>query len=82
MPLVEAERLPYLGVGAWFVGQNLGGQGATGLQLRPTLGILWGRHDVARLRTEASYFVDLFEERELGSPDPRQRARGTSAMAR
>jgi len=65
MPLVEAERLPYLGIGAWYVGQNLGGQGASGLQLRPTLGILWGRHDVARLRTEATYFVDLFEEHEL-----------------
>jgi hypothetical protein len=65
MPLADAERLPYLGAGAWFVSQNLGGQGATGLQLRPTLGVLWGRHDVARLRTEVSYFVDLFEEREL-----------------
>lgn len=64
MPLLDAERLPYLGVGAWYVGQNLGGQGASGLQLRPTLGILWGRHDVARLRTEATYFVDLFEEHE------------------
>jgi hypothetical protein len=63
-PLTDAERMPYLGVGAWYVGQNLGGQGASGLQLRPTLGILWGRHDVARLRTEATYFVDLFEERE------------------
>jgi hypothetical protein len=65
MPLADAERLPYLGVSAWFIGQNLGGQGATGLQLRPALGVLWGRHDVARLRTEVSYFVDLFEEREL-----------------
>lgn len=65
MPLAEAERLPYLGASAWFIAQNLGGQGATGLQLRPTLGVLWGRHDVARLRTEVSYFVDLFEEREL-----------------
>jgi hypothetical protein len=65
MPLADAERLPYLGLGAWYVGQNLGGQGASGMQLRPTLGVLWGRHDVARLRTEVSYFVDLFEEREL-----------------
>ena len=65
MPLANAERLPYLGAGAWFVGQNLGGQGAAGLQVRPTLGILWGRHDIARLRTEVSYIVDLFEEREL-----------------
>jgi hypothetical protein len=64
MPLAGAERLPYLGIGAWYVGQNLGGQGASGLQLRPTLGVLWGRHDVARLRTEATYFVDLFEEHE------------------
>jgi hypothetical protein len=64
MPLADAERLPYLGAGAWFVDQHLGGQGASGLQLRPTLGVLWGRHDAARLRTEATYFVDLFEERE------------------
>ena len=65
MPLSEGERMPYLGIGAWLVDQHLGGQGASGLQLRPTLGILWGRHDVARLRIEAGYFVDLFEEREL-----------------
>jgi hypothetical protein len=65
MPLAEGERLPYLGAGAWFVDQHLGGQGAAGMQLRPTLGILWGRHDVAHLRTEVSYFVDLFQEREL-----------------
>ncbi len=64
LPLADGERLPYLGAGAWFVIQHLGGEGADGLQLRPTLGILWGRHDVARLRTEVSYFVDMFEERE------------------
>jgi hypothetical protein len=64
LPLADAERLPYLGAGAWYVAQHLGGEGASGLQLRPTLGILWGRHDVARLRTEATYFVDLFEEHE------------------
>jgi hypothetical protein len=64
LPLADAERLPYLGLGAWYVAQHLGGQGASGLQLRPTLGIIWGRHDVARLRTEATYFVDLFEEHE------------------
>ncbi len=62
-PLADGERLPYLGAGAWFVAQHLGGQGASGLQLRPTLGVLWGRHDVAHLRTEVGYFVDLFEER-------------------
>jgi hypothetical protein len=64
LPLADGERLPYLGAGAWYVAQHLGGQGASGLQVRPTLGILWGRHDVARLRTEATYFVDLFEEHE------------------
>ncbi len=63
-PLADGERMPYLGAGAWFVDQHLGGQGASGLQLRPTLGLLWGRHDVARLRTEVGYFVDLFEEHE------------------
>jgi hypothetical protein len=63
-PLADGERMPYLGAGAWFVDQHLGGQGASGLQLRPTLGMLWGRHDVAKLRTEVGYFVDLFQERE------------------
>ena len=65
VPMGSGERLPYIGGGAWLVDQQLGGRGAGGLQLRPTLGMLWGRHDVARLRVEAAYFVDLFEEREL-----------------
>lgn len=65
MPLSTGERLAYLGGGAWLVDQTLGGRGARGVQLRPTVGILWGRHDVARLRVDAAYFVDLFEEREL-----------------
>jgi hypothetical protein len=64
MPLGTGERLPYLGAGAWYVVQKLGGQGANGLQLRPTLGMLWGRHELARVRIETAYFVDLFQERE------------------
>jgi hypothetical protein len=65
VPMGSGERLPYIGGGAWLVDQRLGGRGASGLQLRPTLGMLWGRHDVARLRLDAAYFVDVFEEREL-----------------
>ncbi len=65
MPLGTGERLlPYLGAGAWYVVQKLGGQGANGLQLRPTFGMLLGRHELARVRIETAYFVDLFQERE------------------
>ena len=74
MPLVEAERLPYLGIGAWYVGQNLGGQGASGLQLRPTLGILWGRHDVGAPPHRGDLLRRSLRGARARSPDPRQRA--------
>lgn len=64
MPLSSGERLTFVGAGAWLVAQHLGGRGASGMQLRPTAGMLWGRHDIARVRIDIAYFVDLFEERE------------------
>jgi hypothetical protein len=64
-PLGETRSVPYLGASAHWVGENLGGQGASGLQLRPTLGLLWGRHEIVKVRAEIAYFVDLFQEHEL-----------------
>jgi hypothetical protein len=64
LPFSGAEHVPYVGAGLAAISQNLGGRGARGLQGRPSLGLLWGRHGL-RLRVEASYFVDVFTEQEL-----------------
>jgi hypothetical protein len=84
-PLATGNTLPYLGGGVRWVSQHLGGQGASGLQLRPALGMLWGRRDIVRLRLEAGYFVDLFAERTLdrlipGSAAPHYAHGATLAM--
>jgi hypothetical protein len=63
-PLGRQSYLPYAGGGVLWVDQRLGGRGASGLQLRPTVGLMWGRHEVIRARIEAAYFVDLFQELE------------------
>lgn len=64
LPIGESEHVPYVAAGVAAISQNLGGRGARGLQGRPALGLLWGRHGL-RLRVEASYFVDFFTEQEL-----------------
>jgi hypothetical protein len=76
VPLGRDGALPYLGTALWWVDQRLGGRGARGLQLRPTLGVSWMRSDGIRVRAEAGYFVDLFRELEEdrlipGSGEPR-----------
>lgn len=54
----------YAGGAVFWVDQRLGGRGAQGVQLRPTVGMLWGRRATARTRLELSYFVDLFSEQQ------------------
>jgi hypothetical protein len=65
LPLPGDRLTPYLGGRAYWLSQQLGGRGARGAQLRPTVGVLWGRAGSLRLHLEAGYFVSLFEEREI-----------------
>jgi hypothetical protein len=69
-PLANDGLVPFVGLSGLWVDQQLGGRGASGVQLRPTLGILWGRHDVAKMRVELGYFVDLFEEKGMDRLSP------------
>jgi hypothetical protein len=61
--LAEGRRAPYLGGSARWVDQDLGGRGASGAQLRPTLGFAWGRDELVQTRLELAYFVNLYQER-------------------
>jgi hypothetical protein len=69
-PLASDGLVPFVGLVGLLVDQQLGGRGASGAQLRPTLGLLWGRHDVAKMRVELGYFVDLFEEKGMDRLSP------------
>jgi hypothetical protein len=61
--LGSGDRAPYLGGSALWIVQHLGGRGASGAQVRPTLGLAWNRGENVQGRAEVSYFIDLFEER-------------------
>ena len=43
---------------------RLGGQGASGIVLQPTAGVLLGRLSSVQLRAEVGYFINTFGERE------------------
>jgi len=63
-PLESERYTPYFGASALLTTQRIAGQGASGIQVRPTIGVMFGRHDVVRVRAELGYFVNIFEERE------------------
>ena len=63
-PLATGRYTPYIGASTLWAIQRIAGQGASGIQIRPTIGVMWGRHDVVRVRAELGYFVSVFEERE------------------
>ena len=63
-PLATGRYTPYIGASTLWAIQRIAGQGASGIQVRPTIGVMWGRHDVVRVRAELGYFVNVFEERD------------------
>jgi len=63
-PLASGRYTPYFGASVLWATQRIAGQGASGVQVRPTIGVMFGRHDVVRVRAELGGFVSIFEERE------------------
>jgi len=63
-PLLREDFTPYLGGVVRWAYMNLGGQGASGIVLQPTVGVLLGRLSSVQLRAEVGYFFNTFGERE------------------
>lgn len=63
-PMLRGDFTPYLGGVVRWAFVNLGGQGASGIMLQPTFGVLLGRLSSVQLRGEVGYFVNTFAERE------------------
>jgi hypothetical protein len=63
-PLLREDFTPYIGGQFRWAEMNLGGQGASGLVLQPTIGILLGRLSSVQIRAEAGYFINAFGEKE------------------
>jgi len=63
-PLLREDFTPYIGGVVRWAYMNLGGQGASGIVLQPTVGVLLGRASSVQLRAEVGYFINTFGERE------------------
>jgi hypothetical protein len=69
-PFLREDFTPYLGGALRWAYTNFGGQGASGIIVQPTLGVLLGRISSVQMRGEVGYFFSTFGEREpapLGS---------------
>jgi hypothetical protein len=63
-PFLREDVTPYLGAQIRWAEMTLGGAGASGLVLQPTLGILLGRLSSVQIRAEVGYFINTFGEQE------------------
>jgi hypothetical protein len=63
-PLLREDFAPYIGGVVRWAYMSLGGQGASGIVLQPTAGVLLGRLSSVQLRAEVGYFINTFGERE------------------
>jgi hypothetical protein len=63
-PLLREDFTPYIGGVVRWASLNLGGQGASGIMLQPTAGVLLGRLSSVQLRAEVGYFFNTFGERD------------------
>ncbi len=61
-PFSRGDAVPYVGAGASYVWENLGGDGAHGLALRGGLGLILGRLSTVQVRVDAGYQVNTFTE--------------------
>jgi hypothetical protein len=61
-PFSREDFTPYLGGVVRWAYMDFGGNGASGITLQPTAGILLGRLSTVQLRAEIGYFVNLFGE--------------------
>lgn len=62
-PLLREDITPYFGGVVRLAYMKLGGEGAGGLTLQPTAGMLMGRLSSVQLRGEVGYFFNTFGER-------------------
>ncbi|HEY4394181.1 MAG TPA: hypothetical protein VGP64_08965 [Polyangia bacterium] len=63
-PFLREDFTPYAGAQIRWAEMQLGGQGASGLTVQPTFGILLGRLSSVQIRAEVGYFINTFGERE------------------
>ncbi len=68
-PLLREDFTPYLGGVVRLAYMQLGGQGAGGMTLQPTAGVLLGRLSSVQLRAEVGYFLNTFGERATATSD-------------
>jgi hypothetical protein len=61
-PFLREDFTPYVGGVARWAYMDFGGNGASGISLQPTAGILLGRLSTVQLRADVGYFVNLFSE--------------------
>jgi len=61
-PLLREDFTPYVGGQIRWAEMSLGGSGAGGLTMQPTVGILLGRLSSVQIRVEAGYFFNTFGE--------------------
>ncbi len=61
-PLLREDFTPYVGGQIRWAEMSLGGSGASGLTVQPTIGILLGRLSSVQIRVEAGYFFNTFGE--------------------
>jgi hypothetical protein len=67
-PFLREDFTPYFGGVVRWAYMNLGGDGAGGISVQPTLGLLMGRLSTVQLRADVGYFINTFGE--LPSPPP------------
>ena len=75
-PLLREDFTPYFGAVVRLAHLQLGGQGAGGIIVQPTIGILLGRLSSVQLRAEAGYFVATFAEQETDPTGPKHLGHG------
>jgi hypothetical protein len=61
-PLLREDFTPYLGALVRWAYMDLGGNGASGLSLQPTAGMLLGRLSSVQLRADVGWFFNTFGE--------------------
>jgi hypothetical protein len=61
-PLLREDFTPYVGGQVRWAEMELGGGGAGGITLQPTVGLLLGRLSSAQIRVEAGYFFNTYGE--------------------
>jgi hypothetical protein len=66
-PFLREDFTPYVGGEVRWAALQLGGNGASGIILQPTFGVLLGRLSSVQIRGEVGYFIDTFGEQELPS---------------